>query len=120
MLKTENVKFGDIDVTVKELSVVQVLDWYEDMTSPTSEEDLKKEAKEKTKKERRLVALEGHLDREIPLSAVLLAVPAVSEEDILTFTDSFSEVANLYDEVEKLNPFLYKMAKKVVALAEHL
>jgi hypothetical protein len=57
------------------------------------------------------------LNRSIPLSAVRLAVPDLTDADLGAAP---SELAKIYDAVEEVNPFFLKMTENMATLGEAL
>lgn len=102
MIKTKTIDFNGRKITVKELTVAQVDSWMEKMAETAG-----------TEKPHILDVLMG---RDLPVSAVLLAVPELTDDDLVGEVAP-CEIEQLYNAVEEVNGFLSSMSKRLVALS---
>ncbi|CAG36319.1 hypothetical protein [Desulfotalea psychrophila] len=105
MIQTKAITFNGRQLIIKELTVPQIDAWektlsnHEETTVPSLVEML--------------------VDSALPLSAVRLAVPELTDADLLADIAP-SQWCELYREVEEVNSFLSQMVEKMAKLGEAL
>ncbi len=100
--KTEKITFRGRELVVNEITVAQVDEWEAALGQGGGVEPHK---------------LDQLMGKSLPVSGLRLCVPDLTDKDL---TVAPSEIAQVYDAVEKVNPFFLRYVENMARLGEAL
>ncbi|PHR26548.1 MAG: hypothetical protein COA36_11750 [Desulfotalea sp.] len=102
MNKTKKITLNGRNITVNEVTVAQIEEWEEALLNTENVE---------------VHILDKMMNRSLPVSAIRICVPDLTDEDLLVAP---TEIENVYDAVEEVNPFFLKYVEQMVVVGEKL